>query len=593
MANLITPAGSTNGVQELENIRDRLVPPGEGARAGALGDVPPVRYDGGKSNSPSPAMATALSNHVKLSPPQRKASRKEAERAVKALVAALIQGLPAADGQIPDAPAPVGPAPSRFAMPPPSATAFFLSSPEAMSLAISNLFTQTLLANVSVDSKTFAELDKEACDAIKRQGTTLLNQMTEQQKAAHRGLITKIFSLVMDVVSFVLDAGTAVGELMAGDPQGLASLTCAALDLAQLGLQIAASVDPSKSAKLEKGMEAIGGLQAAAALIGMAVGTLVVRKAIGAATDVGVKAVEAGKTAIKLGVDATKDVGGTVATVALTTVEDTAGSTVEAATKELGSTLREEAGAAESALKNAATDADKPFADSAADMNERLFKERRLYAKTMPSSGLDSNEVEGLIEEMAEAAGNKAEEVTGRTAKAAGKAGAKEAGEFGARLTKTTGSAFEKNTVREIVGGIVTDLLSKAIEQSAKKWGSVEEDVEAVGKGVTSKLGSKALSARRLGVAGLTRLTGNITKSASAAVAGSIGIVQAKAENAVKLDGLDVQRQKNSLELSKTIQQMLVEQMQNEIKYIQQTYESMSDIISSNANLVNTVAHNV
>ncbi|RQS43768.1 type III secretion system translocon subunit SctE [Burkholderia sp. Bp8986] len=549
--------GEISGVQGVNAVRGTALPAGKAAAAGVLDGTLPVSSDNGKSDD------SQQSPCAMLSAPRRRASPEAAEQTVKALFAALVQGFPGLTVKSAEGEGETGAvsAASGLAQPPATAVAFYMSSPDAMAFAIGVLVTNTLMANVSVDSKTYAALDEQARQHIAQQGADLQKQITEQAKKAHMGVIQKIFSLVMDVVSFVIDLGTAAGELLAADPQGVASLTCAALDLAQLGLQVADDVDPSKSGKFEKAMDAVGGLQMSVGIIGMAVGAVVARRAVSAATEVGESVMsDAGGVTAKVAIDAAGEAGGTAATMVLTGVDD-AGSNVTASLEELGSTIREEEGATQGTLDVAA----KATADNPVP-NGRLSEPA---SKPTPSSGMDSKEVEAVFQGTVERAGNTAETLS-------------------VKLTKSMGAVFERGAV----GDLVVKLLTKAMEDNPEKWADPEV-LEAMGKDVKSTLTRDALRARSGGAAGLAKLAGNAAKIGGNVGSGTMQYIQANDQNAANQASLDAQRVSNALTIGAAVRNTLAQQMQKAISDVEQVSQTMSDLLESDADLSNAIARYV
>jgi hypothetical protein len=147
------------------------------------------------------------------------------------------------------------------------------SSPEALALYVMALEMKVMTANEEVDGRTAHDSSTAQYAQLKKQEDDWLNERHAQYKAAHPSLAGEIIKDVLTAAAAIADIGEGVGELLALDPQGLATISSGMAQAVSVGLQIAAqaSKNPQEAAKLNKIADDINYAAMGLAVVGGAV----------------------------------------------------------------------------------------------------------------------------------------------------------------------------------------------------------------------------------------------------------------------------------------------------------------------------------
>ena len=195
-------------------------------------------------------------------------------------------------------------------------------SGEALAMYGMLLYMEQMSSNAKLDLKAAQGNGAAQANQFKQKEDAWLKERKEQYKAAHPSLIGEIVKDVLTVVAAVADIAEGVGELVAFDPQGLASATSGVAQAVAAGLQIAAQAEqgsnPKEAAKLNKIADDINYAAIGLSVIG---GCVDLRNSINAAGKVG----DAASDAISSTFSMTDDELDVARTVGMDSFKDEAG----------------------------------------------------------------------------------------------------------------------------------------------------------------------------------------------------------------------------------------------------------------------------
>ncbi|MFM0610013.1 hypothetical protein PQR05_36425 [Paraburkholderia sediminicola] len=166
--------------------------------------------------------------------------------------------------------------------------ASLLASPLAMAFALANLQMQVSLSSTIRGHEQLEAIREQKAGLIDQQNEIRLSRHEKFEKSQRFELFSRIARLWMEIQGALGDTVLGVLQGITGDwVQSGATLTAAGLEFSMMGLEIAAIADPANAKSYEQKERAIAWAELGVALVGCAIGAIVMAKIVVAAFETG------------------------------------------------------------------------------------------------------------------------------------------------------------------------------------------------------------------------------------------------------------------------------------------------------------------